>query len=373
MKRIGTLTLHRAQNYGSALQAYALQAFLAQLSREAKEPFSHCVIDAAPPVQKEIYALYQKGAQPKALVKNAVALYHRRALRIKHEKFERFVEKNMPLSEMCEASDLVKIADGIDVLLCGSDQIWNVRAKDFAPWFYADFQTKAKKVSYAASFGPLEIDWRRYDAQKIAACIAKFDAISVREQASADQVQHLCQKDAQVHVDPTLLLAVEDWRRVQSDADYQKGQYILLYCLEPTRAQLSMAKRISKRLHLPILVTKYNNKHDICNPFVKRYDCGPEDFLSYVDHAALVLTSSYHGTLFSVLYQKPFYVLDAQEDRRISHFLGEVGLSERILSFREDLSCVTLTLPDDTRVQAYIQEQRKSSREYLCRALEISL
>lgn len=373
MKRIATLTLHRAQNYGSALQAYALQAFLAQLARDSKEPFFHYVIDVAPPEQKEIYALYQKGAHPKALVKNALSFYHRRALRSKREKFERFVEKNVPLSKACEASDLTGLANETDVLLCGSDQIWNVRSRDFAPWFYADFQTKAKKVSYAASFGPLEIDWSRYDAQKFAACLAEFDMLSVREQASADQVLRLCQKDAQVHVDPTLLLTADDWRRVQSDADYRKGQYILLYCLEPTRAQLRFARRISRKLRLPILITKYNNKHDVCNFFVKRYDCGPEDFLSYVDHAALVLTSSYHGTLFSVLYQKPFYVLDAANDQRISHFLGKVGMSERNLSCIEDLSRVRLTLPDYTRVQTYINQARACSREYLCRALEISL
>lgn len=365
------MTLHRAHNYGSALQAYALQAFLEQLSRQSKEPFVHCIVDVVPPAQEKLYAQYQKGVRPKALVKNAIAFYYRRALSIQHEKFERFVAQKLPLSERCEVDDLTEITNGMDVLLCGSDQIWNVRARDFAPWFFADFQSRAKKVSYAASFGPLEIDWSRYDAPKIAACLDEFVALSVREKASADQVMQLCQKHAQVHVDPTLLLTVDDWRCLQSDTNY-KRQYILFYCLEPTRAQIRMARRISKRLRMPILITKYNNKHDICNPFVKRYDCGPEDFLSYVDHAALVLTSSYHGTLFSVLYQKPFYVLDAQEDGRISHFLDQVRLKERILTRKTNLSDVSLALPDYTSAHTYIEQARLITRDYLCRTLEIS-
>ncbi len=371
MKKIGTLTFHRAKNYGSALQAYALQRFLGQLAEQAGEQIDHKIIDITPRAQNELYALYKKGMHPKTLVKNAVAFCHRRNLGQKNEKFDRFVEQNIPLTQPCDALDLPRICDGMEYLICGSDQIWNVRAGDFEPWFYLDFATKAKKVSYAASMGPLAIDWSKYDRQKVSDCLADFSAISVREQASADHVKALCGRDAELHVDPTLLLTCDEWRTVQSDADYKNGQYILLYCLEPTPAQLDMAKRISKKLDLPVLITKYNNKHDMINTFVKRYDCGPEDFLALVDHAALVLTSSFHGTVFSTVYQKPFYVFDGENDRRISHFLANADLLAQALPMNSGIDRISLNAPDFSGAQAYMKKAREEARQYLCKALEI--
>lgn len=371
MKRIGSLTFHRAGNYGSALQAYALQKFLQQIADASGEQIDHRVIDIEPCAQRELYALYKRGLNPKTLAKNLVAFCHRRKLRCKNQKFDDFVAQNLPLTRPCDASELPGIANGMDYLICGSDQIWNVRARDFEDWFYLDFPTKAKKVSYAASFGPLCIDWSKYKRQKFASCLADFSAISVRERASAEQVKALCKKEPEIHVDPTLLLTLDDWRTVQSQANYMDGQYILLYCLEPTSAQIDMAMRISKKLRLPILVTGYHNKHDALNRFVKRYDCGPQDFLSYIDHAALVLTSSFHGTVFSVLYQKPFYVFDGENDSRIWHFLSHIGLCSRSLS--AGLDTISLTPPDFTDAQAYLQRERAAAREYLCRELEIQL
>ncbi|MBR5601302.1 MAG: polysaccharide pyruvyl transferase family protein [Clostridia bacterium] len=370
MKAIGTLTFHRARNYGSVLQAYALQRFLGKIAHDKGVQIDHKIIDVTPHAQKELYALYKRGVHPKTLVKNAVAFCHRRDLRQKQKKFDGFVRRNLPLTQPCDAVDLPRICNGMDYVICGSDQIWNVRAGDFEPWFYLDFPTKAKKLSYAASMGPLAIDWSRYDRQRVSDCLADFSEISVREQASADHVKALCGRDAHIDVDPTLLLTLDDWRAVQSDASYKDGRYILLYCLEPTPAQLDMAKRISKKLNLPILVTKYNNKHDMLNRFFKRYDCGPEDFLSLIDHAALVLTSSFHGTVFSTLYQKPFYVFDGASDHRISHFLSCTDLSGQALPTNQGIDGVTLRAPDFSRAQAYLQAARDRAGQYLCRVLD---
>ena len=370
MKKIGTLTFHRAKNFGSVLQAYALQRFLEQVADANGVQIDNRIIDITPRAQEQIYALYKKGMHPKTLVKNAVAFRYRRALRKKIEKYDRFIAQRLPLTAPCNEEELPQVADGMDYVLCGSDQIWNVRAGDFEPWFYLDFPTKAKKVSYATSFGPLDIDWDKYDRQKVGDCLADFSTVSVREQASADHVKALCGRDAHIDVDPTLLLTLEDWRAVQSDASYKDGRYILLYCMEPTPAQLRMAKRISKKLDLPVLITKYNNKHDMINTFVKRYDCGPEDFLSLIDHAALVLTSSFHGTVFSAIYQKPFYVFDGAKDRRTSHFLAQTELQGQILPTSGGIENVSLTAPDFTGAQQYLQKARKQAEEYLCDALE---
>jgi hypothetical protein len=149
------------------------------------------------------------------------------------------------------------------------------------------------------------------------------------------------------------------------------GKYILLYCLEPSKEQLIMAAAISKKLKLPIVILRYNNKNDMFNTFVKKYDAGPEDFLAYIDHAALVLSSSFHGTAFSLIYHKPFYVFNGMNDNRISSMLRKTNMVDRSLNCIEDLKRVSLEKPNENEIEILLAQERASSREYLWRALDI--
>lgn len=372
MVKIGAITFHSAQNFGSVLQAYALQTFVTGLYAEAGKQCEYRVIHYRTPVQKALYAIYKFGKNPKNLVKNAIALRHRSDLRSKSQKFEAFLNRYIYLTD--EASDVEELSafgNAFDVYISGSDQIWNVRATDFSSAYYLDFVKSGRKISYAASFGPLKIDWSRYDKEKYASLLSGYSAISVRETGSAENVRTLIGKDCGIHVDPTFLLPKEQWRAIQSDANYHNGQYILLYCLEPSKEQLAMAKTISKKLQLPILVTRYNNKNDMINGFVKKYDSGPLDFLSYIDHAALVLSSSFHGTAFSMIYNKPFYVFGGMKDNRISSILRFAGMEDRSLENFTDTKRVTLQAVDFSTVNKLILKEQERSRNYLKNALNI--
>ena len=134
---------------------------------------------------------------------------------------------------------------------------------------------------------------------------------------------------------------------------------------------MEMADAISKKLNLPIVILRYNNKNDMFNHYVKKYDSGPKDFLAYIDHAALVLSSSFHGTAFSLIYHKPFYVFNGMKDNRISSILLKTGMTERSLECFEEIERVTLDKPDDKVIEALLNEERNASRMYLRRALEI--
>ena len=168
-----------------------------------------------------------------------------------------------------------------------------------------------------------------------------------------------------------MLLNVEDWRAMESNANYNHGKYILLYCLEPTKEQISMTKLISKKFHLPVVTLKPTNKNDIVNTFVKKYDAGPEDFLSYIDHASLVITSSFHGTAFSLIYNKPFFVLNGMKDQRISSLLCRTDLESRSLERKSDIDKVNLQCPNYKKTLSFLNEEREKSYIYLIQALNI--
>lgn len=372
LKKVAVITFHRAHNFGSVLQTYALQKFVQRIGQENGTEIDYTVIDLYTTVQENLYKVFKPWRNPRNAVKNILTIPHAKALRIKHGKFTRFVNGRFRLTKRyISEEELKNDPPEADYYISGSDQIWNVRAKDFSSAYFLDFVRKGKKISYAASMGPLKINWADYDAESCASALSEYAAVSVREQGSADNVAAISDVKSDIHVDPTLLLSVAEWRKVQSDANYHDGQYILLYCLEPTKEQLAMAKSVSKKLKLPIVVLRYNNKNDMFNHFVKKYDSGPEDFLAYIDHAALVLSSSFHGTAFSLIYHKPFYVFNGMKDNRIASILMKTKMAERSLESVSDTERVTLEAPDAQVIEELLDEERQKSRLYIEETLEI--
>lgn len=330
------------------------------------------VLDFNLPVQDDLYCVFKPGKDLRSIAKNLLALPYQDALNVKYKKFNSFVEQRMSLSQRYRTeAELMQNPPSADYYISGSDQIWNVRAKDFSKAYLLDFVRSGKRISYAASCGPLRIDWTQYDSESITKLLSKYDMCSVREKGSSENLRPLIDKKLPIHVDPTLLLDCEEWREIQSEANYHEGRYILLYCLEPTKDQLFLAKRIAKKLELPILVLRYNNKNDMLNHFVKRYDAGPEDFLAYIDHAALVLTSSFHGTAFSLLYKKPFYVFDGMTDNRISSLLVSVGMEDRSISQQSSMGKINILPFEYQVVEKFLMQKRVESYTYLADALEI--
>lgn len=357
MKKVTAITFHRAQNFGSALQTYALSKTVSNI----KEDILYQVLDISSNAQKELYSHYKKVRGFSDLVKNAVIFLNSKKISIRENKFNSFLNDYLNLTTETNA----------DYFISGSDQIWNVRAKDFSDFYFLDFAKNAKKVSYAASFGPLKIDWDKYDKEKYTKLLNDYSAISVREEGSRENVELLTGKSCDVHIDPTLLLTADEWRKIQSDANYKNGKYILLYCLEPSKKQLKIAKAVSKKIGLPIVVLRYNNKNDMFNTFVKRYDAGPQDFLSYIDNTALVLTSSFHGTAFSLIYGKPFYILDNANDNRISSILNITGTTDRNIEDIFEIEKVDISKPNIERINEAINAEKQKSYEYLKGAFEI--
>ncbi len=369
MKKIATITFHHAHNFGSALQAYALQQFVLSLYKENDVEYK--IIDYYTELQEELYSVYKHDLSIKSIIKNLVAFLYSKQLKDKHQKFEDFLKNRCMLTrrykDKQELREDIPIAD---IYISGSDQLWNVRAEDFDSVYYYDFLADScKRISYAASLGPLQIDWEKYDYKKYKDLISKYKSISVREKGSYNNLEKITDIKCNINVDPTLLISKEEWQKIESKEIYNDGKYILLYCLEPSKEQLKIADEISKKLQLPIVILRYNNKNDMFNHFVKKYAAGPEDFLAYIDHAALVLSSSFHGTAFSLIYHKPFYVLNGINDNRISEILNKTNMTERSLESIEDIKNVNLNKPDEKMIDLFLENERVRSELYLREAI----
>ena len=328
--KVGTITFHGSHNYGSMLQAYALQKYIHELLKDHDDPCENLIINYRSEVQKRIY----KAPEPtdlKNLLKWLLYLPYRKQLKIQEEKFEAFITDHLSVTEeFSSETRLPEIASAFDLLIAGSDQIWNVRARDF-DFTYLLPGCSSKKISYAVSLGPLSIDWKQYNTAKLVNLLKSFSTISVRERKSLEMLHEIfSDNQAELMPDPVFLLPAEEWREIQSDMN--PGKYILFYCLEPTPEQIRIAKMFSRTLNLPVVSTAYRNKYDYFNPFNKQYDAGPCDFLSLVDHASLVLTSSFHGTAFSIIYNKPFFVMNGMEDGRIRDLMYKFRAKKNLIS-----------------------------------------
>lgn len=360
--KIGNITFSGAHNYGSVLQAYALQTFIKRIVTEHGENCEYQILNFRTPFQKALYSQPQPNSA-KSFFKWLMYMPYRSKLNTQHMKFEQFMSNYLHLTdEFSSEKNLPDFANQYDVLLAGSDQIWNVRARDFS-YAYLYEKCTPPKVSYATSLGPLQIDWEQYDSKRYLNAVKAFSSISVRETKSKDMLSELFPElSIDVHVDPTLLLTVDEWRMVQSDMKANDSKYILFYCLEPTRDHIRLAKLLSKATGLPVVSTKYRNKSDYFSPFIKLYDAGPRDFLSLVDHASMILTSSFHGTAFSLIYGKPFYAIDGMKDGRISNILRMANAECNSIGINDE---GFTDKPKAIDVKKWIDTERDLAKEYI--------
>ncbi len=369
--KTATITFHGAYNYGSVLQTYALQEFVTSLGKSRGAEIDYSVINFRTQVQKQLYWQTKRPFTKGNAVKWLMRLPYRKKLSKQAAGFEEFLSRWVHLTDEVDEKTIGRFATGFNCYISGSDQIFNIRSRDFSPVYLLNFTDSPNKISYAASLGPLQIDWSKYHEQSYRESLAQFQHLSLREQRSKDMVDALLESEnSEIHVDPTLLLPVEQWRKVQSDRNYKNGQYILIYCLEPTKRHMEIARKLSKAIGLPVVSTGYRCKHDYFNPFVKLYDAGPGDFLSLVDHAALVLTSSFHGTAFSVIYDKPFWVIDGMEDNRIRSLLQMTGLEANSISdILPDFHKLSPKTANEVEALQKIENEKARSKEYLMKAL----
>ncbi|MDD2476371.1 MAG: polysaccharide pyruvyl transferase family protein [Dysgonamonadaceae bacterium] len=368
MKKVAIITFHSSHNYGSVLQAYALQNFILKLGYKCE------IINFRTERQIDLYTVFTKRKGIKYLFKNASHLLYYKSLSKRYIKFEEFINNHLKLTDKTyrELSELEDANFDYDYYISGSDQIWNPVPADFDWAFYLAFVKKGKRISYAPSFGQLGSTGDGETKSLIRHYLSNYDSVSVRDYIAQGIVKEFINILPPITLDPTLLLKKEEWNGLV-DQDYSANkEYIFFYTLSANKEIIKVAEILSKKLKLPIITSNFSNQYDVFSSYIKKFDTGPKDFLSLIKNAKLVLASSYHGTIFSILFNKPFYSFKGNQDARISYLLEITGLKSRSIDLsnihEESNNAFNI---DYNSANIRIEKEREKSLLFLKKALEI--
>lgn len=374
-KKIGIITIHRIYNYGSVLQAYALQEVISKLGFGVEiidylypnSSHQNLVMDESLNTYKEDF----KGKLCRLFFKAAFALQLFR----QHKNIQNFIKLYLKLTPMQYRTpeELEKNISTYDVYVTGSDQIWNPRYTGGDASFFFGFMKSVKKVSYSSSFGISNIP-KQYRS-KYSGYLRDFSSISVREKSGISIVRNLINREAKLVLDPTLLLDVSTWNKIAAFPK-NKGKYILCYFLNYTFNAFpyadDLAEFVSEETKLPLVHVarppqKLMNRH---SSFI--VSASPEEFLGLVSNAELVLTTSFHGTAFAINYNKPVYAIvqsQTSTDSRLVDLMQSVGLSSRILCMGDSFPHKREFFDMPASVADRLKALRKDSLNYLYSAL----
>lgn len=321
--KTATITFHASHNYGSMLQAYALQQVL-----KNKIGVENEILNLRTEVQKKVYPNPSNiQVNLKAILKRIWNLPMQSHLQNKYRLFEKFLSNCLILSpEFSSGEDMINYVQKFDYLISGSDQIWNTICTDFDWSYYLPF-ARNNAIAYAPSMGPYPLrQVAEANYEKIGKCLSGFKAISVREKGTAELVRRITGRMPQVLVDPTMLLSKNDWDILAGKSNILDEKYILLYSPSYTVEICEIASDISSLIGLPIVVsnklpTKFLMKQKR-GKFKQILDCGPIEFIKLVRNAEFVISGSFHAIVFSILYRKPFLAYKGDVDSRMKQVLS---------------------------------------------------
>ncbi|KDE41138.1 hypothetical protein ADINL_0211 [Nitrincola lacisaponensis] len=346
--KVGIITYHASHNIGSMLQSYALQ----NVFRENYK-FDVEFVDYSSEAQRDMYSIYPKVSNYKGVIKNIISFLFYKKFQQRFEQFENFKLKYLKLSKK-NISNSKDFHDVYDLIVCGSDQIWNVNCFDYTYFYMGDFSHKAPVISYAASLGGQNL-LNSKNCFIYKELLNKFDAISVREENGSLWLRDICDTDIEIVPDPTILAEFNIWHDLSNEADYENkyGDYIFFYGVPFSKKTYSIIQKISKKLNKKVVMIDYKSYlYNFCKfrGFVVHGETSPIDFINLVKHASLVITTSYHGTIFSTIFKKNFWTLTYKEtnkdDDRITYLLEQLDFRDRMI-FMEDYESYDLTADVD--------------------------
>lgn len=362
MDKVGIINFHRAVNYGAVLQAYALSE---SIKRLGSNPFT---IDYKNQYIEKTYDLKFYNSRNIKQIINKILTYYRR--KRKTQKFEFFREQYLILEKLTDlyTKENIKYLEQYNSFITGSDQVWNYNMTQFDKAYFLDFVSDCrKKNSYAASFGFDRVPNEYMDEYK--ELLSDFNHISVREEQGASIIKSLLNREVEVVLDPTMLLSKDDWVKISQD--YRgKRDYILIYQMATSESLLDFAVNLSKETNYEIIYIS-----DALRKRIKAtYAAGvsPQDFLGLFKNAKYIVTNSFHGTAFSINFNKPFFVEmlppPAKVNSRLENILDIFDLrSRQIINGNNDNIFNEI---DYTTVNKKLELERQRSLDYLKRVLE---
>lgn len=354
MKKAGIITFHRAKNYGAVLQAYALQHTVESLGAECEIIDYRCAS-----IEKGYKPFQFKKKDPVRSVLKSVLLFRKRSLRIK--RFSGFYENRLRLSKKHYTAETIgECRDDYDVFITGSDQVWGQGTRDVSPdsVYFLKFAEPSKRFSYAASIGSDKVSPEKREV--MTKLLSDFQNYSVREKSAAVIIDELLGKKAEVNLDPTLLVKPDDWAKIA--AKPLDTPYILVFNVKPVKSLLDFAQKLSEQKNLPVVfITDLPHKSRPNFTYVAAP--AVEDFLGYFKNAEYVVTNSFHGTAFSLIFKRNLFVEFATangRNTRSENLLNTMGISREIVDGNAEETAI-----DWNKTEEIIEAERQRSLELL--------
>lgn len=364
--KIAILTYNLGMNYGGILQAYAMLETLKRLDHQPKLLYI-----------KSKYKHNWKGLIRKYVLSSFTSRYNN--LKYEEEIYQntfKFIEKYInpktsPLEKYEDFLDITK--KNYDAYIVGSDQVWRAKLYKYIDYAFFDFVKSEKPIflSYAPSFGVDTWDYTKEETLKYKQQIQRFSGVSVREDSGVELCKKYFEKEA-IHVlDPTMLLTASDYRKlIKSENEPKHDGELLNYILDESNEKKELIDMVSKELHtkpFKINAISYNSKNieDMVYPTVTSWIKGFDD-------AKYVVTDSFHGCAFAILFNKPFIVYgNAQRGMaRFKSLLNMFDLEDRLVYSINEISDSKIQKNIDwDRVNIKLDKYRNISKNYIIEAL----
>jgi hypothetical protein len=327
-KRIAIITIHNTDNYGAVLQAFALKKYC-DLIGSAK------ILDYSNNHLEKNLAALKFPTSFRSLLRFLKDLLRLKNRRIVLKKFDKFIRNHLSLYSFDENRFDEKL---FDFYISGSDQIWNPNCVSpngvLDQKYFLSFVKNETKISYASSMG--SYTYSNIQKESVKKLLSDFKSIAVRENDAAKKLSSLVKQDIKVVLDPTLLLNAEDFLPIANIESSHEKRFILVYSIQKTKhlnALISEAKLMFPKHEFLVLEQDPWDNFKACKAI---RTAGPEDFLGLCHSAEGIITDSFHGVCFSMIFEKPFIVANpVHHPNRIKDLLIRLEEDDR-LSFQGD-------------------------------------
>ncbi len=336
--KIRLITFHASKNYGAVLQAYSLYKTLKSFSDDTK------IIDFVSDERKKTSALIKPPKNIKELIALFVSMGGIRKKAIKYRSFKDFILKNFELTKPYSSQkELLKDPPDVDIVFTGSDQVFNPDRlnSDGTAYFLSFTKDETVRVSYAPSFGMKEI--KEDKKEVLAKYLSRFNSLSCREKTGIKIIKELTGIKAKEVLDPVFLTDKEAWLQIAEKYSNLPEKFILFYRLGSNKNIDEKVNFTAKEMRLPLVVITDSFMRDWKYKNVLR-DVSPNQFLYIFSKSSFVVTDSFHGLSFSIIFEKQFAFLEIDEQKmaRPLNLLENLNLTSRIVKKTNPVSILLL-------------------------------
>lgn len=372
INRVGILTFHNSYNCGSMMQTYALQKYLEKLGIQCD------VIDFSNEGQRELYGVFFRNGGVKNFIKNFVLFFHAKKIKKNYQSYEKFKKDKFLLSKSNYRNGNELKDEGYGAVVAGSDQIWNITIADSDDAYFLPWVKTAKRIAYAPSFGAKNILKYSKSPNKYKEYLQCFECLSIREDNGCAWLEQLIGKKVPVVLDPTLLLGQEDYEEMVDEKIEVPKQYIFYYSPGYSRDINNLVKKISKKYKLPVVAfnakSYYLNAMNFSSFQLPEYE-NPSVYLRLIKNATLVITTSFHGTVFSSIFKKNFWTVKNGgmfgDDDRVLSLMKRLDLQDRLIAIQFDANFDYMCSKNYENYNRNLKQEQEYSTDYIMNALEL--